>query len=210
MLFVVLMESVLAAVAYDDGDWQLWAEVSLEDSVTENVKVKVSSETRFGDDMADRYVQLMQAGLTYAVSPSLSLGAHYGAQYTRAIDGWTEEQRPMIEATLKKDIKGFSVKDRNQVEYRRRKELDDIVRYRNKLTIELPLRLTEWKIRPYLADEVFVDSDQGELNRNRASAGLTAAVGRARPDLYVMWQADDKDGISTDTYVAGVKLGFKL
>lgn len=207
---VVFVGSLLQAAAFDDGDWQLWAEVSLEDAVAEKTTFSVRSETRYGDDMSDRYVEWMQAGLAYALTPCLSVGAHYRAQYTRTLDGWTEEQRPMVEATFKKDAKGFGLKDRNLLEYRRRKAQDEIVRYRNKLTIELPLKLTAWKIRPYVADEIFIDSDQGELNRNRATIGLAAEILKARPELYVMWQADDKDGVSTDTYVAGVSLKFKL
>lgn len=62
--------------------------------------------------------------------------------------------------------------DRTRIEYRRFRFKDDLIRYRNKFTLKLPLDVAKIKVSPYSSDEIFIASDSTEFNKNRFSSGL--------------------------------------
>ncbi len=70
---------------------------------------------------------------------------------------WQQENRPHLNATLTGKVSGLSVSNRSRLEYRDREAQQDTWRYRNKLTMNLPVELTPLKLQPYFADEVFFE-----------------------------------------------------
>ena len=74
----------------------------------------------------------------------------------------------------------------------------------------LPVIQESISAKPYLANEFFVDSDEGEYNQNRLALGLKSKpYGRLAANTYYMWAARpdrDWDGI----HIFGIKLGLNF
>jgi hypothetical protein len=106
---------------------------------------------------------------------------------------------------------GLSVSDRNRFEYRDREDEDDVWRYRNKVTVKFPFELTLLKLKPYVADEIFITLNDDNIDRNRfyagASFGLTKGLDM---DIYYMWQASRSAEEWIDINVLGTGLKFKF
>lgn len=99
--------------------------------------------------------------------------------------------------------------DRSRLEYRDREIKKDIWRYRNKLTIRLPLEFTELKLKPYLADEVFINLDEEGYNRNRLYGGVSFELSKnLTGDIFYLWQSSRSGGGRKDINVLGTALKF--
>ena len=99
------------------------------------------------------------------------------------------------------------------MEYRDRENKKDIWRYRNKVTAELPLEitvpLTELKLHPYLADEVFINLDGQGYNKNRVYSGVSFKLWKnSKGSIYYLWQSSSKSGGWEDINVIGTQLKF--
>ena len=195
------------AWAADDGDWQLWAEQSVQGKLTDTWTVTVKQEQKWDDEGFLEF--LVDFGLKYQADPRLELGLIYRQQYEKKADDWLEENRPIAYGTFKWNRKGFALADRNRFELRFRDGRDTILRYRNKLSATGPWAFSSWSAKPYVADEIFIDSDQGELNRNRLYLGLKAKPAtHLKSELYGLWQTSDNGTHWIDVYVVGLKVGF--
>ena len=103
----------------------------------------------------------------------------------------------------------MKLSDRNRFEYRIRSKRNDVWRYRNSLTLKLPFKWTGFKIQPYVAEEIFVDLDKGDLERNRVYNGLEAKLmEHLNLEIYYLWQRTKSAGDWIDINVIGSKLKF--
>ena len=210
-LIICLGVLVATESTAEDGDWQLWNTESAEGNLAEDWKVKLEEEFRFGDNMEELYYHHTDGGLTYKLTDLFSLGLNYRQIFEKKKDEWKEEKRPHINGTIKLERQGFTFKDRNRFEYRIRSGKENAWRYRNKLTITLPAKRTKFEIQPYLADEVFVNLDEGEFSPNRLYAGFGAKLMKhLGADIFYLWQTSKKDKDWIDFNIVGVKLKVKL
>ena len=70
---------------------------------------------------------------------------------------------PAASAWIKYDFGPGALCDRNRVEYRVIQGSENRWVYRNRLDIDLPVIWKRIKLRPYVANEVFVDVGQSDL-----------------------------------------------
>jgi hypothetical protein len=197
----------MTAFAYEDGDWQCWNTESIEGNLTENWKIKLEEEFRFGDKMGQLYYHHTDCGLTSRLTDWFYLGLNYRQIYEKKKGKWKEENRPHANGIFKRKWQEFKVKNRSRFEYRIRQGKEAVWRYRNKLTVAFPVKYTRLDIKPYLADEIFVDFDKGKLNRNRLYVGFKAKlVKRLKTDIFYLWQRSKKGGAWIDYNVIGAKL----
>lgn len=206
-LSIAVFASPKPLFAYDDGDWQHWNRESVEGNITKDLKATIDIEFRFGDNCSELYHQYSELGLSYRLCGWFDLGLNYRQIYEKKGDTWGEENRPHLNATFTFRWLGLEFQDRNRLEYRVREGKDDVARYRNRLRLRFPVKWTHLKIQPYVADEIFIDFDQGELNRNRLYLG--AAGNLVKPlklDLYYLWQSSESSGTWLDCHIIGSKL----
>jgi hypothetical protein len=197
--------------ATQDGDSQLWNTESIEGALAEDWGVKLEEEFRIGDDMEELYYHHTDAGLTYKLTDLFLLGLNYRQIFEKRNGEFKEENRLHVNATIKWRWEDFSFKDRSRFEYRVRTGKENVWRYRNKLSGTLPVKMTKFDIQPYLADEVFIDLNEGKFSRNRLFAGFGAdVIKHLEVDIYYLWQASDKDKDWIDFNVIGIKLEVKL
>jgi len=206
-LFVCMFGS--SSFGFDDGDFQFWSTASASFKVTDNWGGKFEEEFRFGDDASQLYYQHSDLGFVYrGLADWLDVGLNFRLVFEKNSAGqWKQENRPHLNATFKGKLNGVSVSNRSRFEYRDREDKKDVWRYRNKLTVKLPIELTELKLKPYIADEIFVDFEGAGVNRNRFYAGLSAPISkRLDGGLYYLWQSSKSAGTWKDINVLGIQL----
>jgi hypothetical protein len=193
-----------------EGDWQYWSAVSVEGQLTPKARVEIEEEFRFGDDIGDYYRAHTQILFGYKVLDWLEIAPGFREIFEEKSDVFKPEHRPQIDITGKWSLAGgWELSDRNRVEYRDKSGKPNSVRYRNQIKLKFPISWTQWKIRPYAAEEIFIESEGEGFNRNRVTAGLEAKIlEHLKADLYFLWQATDSNDDWINNYILGSKLKF--
>lgn len=207
--FLWLISANMLALAYDDGDFQVWHNESQELKITDFFKVNIEEEVRFADQAAYLNYQHYEVGYAYTLNKYISLGANYRQTYDKKSREaqFQEENMPNVVAWLKYDLYGFSLENRNRLEYRHFYYQPDSWRYRNKWTIKFPWKFTPLKIQPYLADEIFIDCRLGELNQNRFFSGFAFNIYKnIKGEIYYLFRFAKSAPIWKDSNVLGTKI----
>ena len=192
----------------EDEDWQVWTESSLKGRLDDRLTWALKTEKKFVNDANDLNMVNMDFGLAVKPRPWLSLGVNYRKEFARSEGQWLEENRPHLNVSFHYKWKGISIQDRNRVEFRFREAKDDLTRYRNKLTLKLPISYTPLNLQPYIADEIFMD--HGDLNRNRFYLGFKGNwKDKIYPEIYYLQQCDDKSDGWIDKNVVGFRVGCR-
>lgn len=213
LLFFILFIVSLSGTChgFDDGDFQYWNTESISWKVDKDWKMKLEEEFRFGDNSTDFYYQHSDLGITYTgLGKWLDLGINYRLVFEESDKDWDYENRPHYNVTVKHTWEGFSVSTRNRFEHRFVEDEKNGWRYRNKFTLKLP-KMTEFEIQPYVADEIFVDFDKEELDRNRLCGGISMKLYKnLKGEVFYLWQASDKGDHWLDFHVVGSKLNISF
>ena len=193
--------------AFDDNDFQYWNTESVSWKITEDWKMKVEEEFRFGNDVSDFYYQHSDLGVTYSgIAEWLDIGINYRFVFEEKNDDWSYENRPHVNTTVKLDLYDFNFNSRARFEYRDKENADPEWRYRNKFTIKSP-KFTKLEIQPYIADEIFVDFDGEDLNRNRLYGGIELKMfDNLKGEIFYLWQSSESNDNWTDWHILGTKL----
>jgi hypothetical protein len=103
----------------------------------------------------------------------------------------------------------LDVSNRARLEYRDRENEKDVWRYRNRVTVKLPVELTPLKLQPYVAEEAFFNLDKEGFNRNKVYGGFYINLSKnIKGDIYYAWLASESDTGWEDTNVIGTSLKF--
>ena len=199
------------ACALDDGDWQVWNRYTAEGMIADGVKLKVFEEFRVGNDVEQLYEELADLGLSYQATKWLNLGVNYRHICRRSGSDWNMEKRPHLNAAFSGKVGDFGFQDRSRMEIRVRPGRDTAYRYRNLLTLKLPLALVARLVRPYVAGEIFYDFDNDELNRHRLYIGMQRTLPvHLGMDLHYMRQSSKSGDDWTAIHVVGAGLVAKF
>lgn len=196
--------------AFDDEDWQWWNTETISVKLKDEWNVNIEEEFRYGDDMSNFYYNHTDIGATYSgLADWFDLGINYRHIYEEKSSKWKKEHRPHINGTLKWKLQDFSFSNRGRLEYREREDAEEVWQYRNKISAKPPISLTKYKVQPYIADELFFDSDSKELNRNRIYSGVSFNIFKGlKGEMYYMLQRSKSSstGKWSDYNVLGTKL----
>ncbi|GAH70884.1 unnamed protein product [marine sediment metagenome] len=71
------------------------------------------------------------------------------------------------------------------------------------------MELTPLKLKPYIADEIFIDLNEVGYNKKRVYAGVSFKLAKnLKCAIFYMWQTTRTGGVCNDINVLGTKLGF--
>jgi hypothetical protein len=197
--------------AYDNGDFQYWSKAGLAFDINKDWAVTFEEEFRLGDNAGKLYYHSSDLGFLYrGFADWIDLGVNYGQVFEKdSSDVWRTEKRPHFNVTLKGQLFNFDLSDRSRLEYRDRENKKDVWRYRNKLTVKLPAAFTKFKLQPYVADEVFINFDKEDFNKNRLYSGILFSLSKnIKGDIFYLWQSSKSDGNWEDINVLGTQLKF--
>lgn len=207
VLFAMVLVAAKFAYAYDDGDFQVWHTEVQEKEINGVSRIALEEEIRLGDNGGNLFYHHYDLGYSYDVNKHFTLGVNYRQVYEKKNGNFKIENRPHINATVKGDIFGFKCDDRNRLEYRHFAYQEDSWRYRNKFTVKFPWKFTRLGIQPYVSDEIFLNLNGIELNRNRFYAGFGfSLLKNVKSEVFYLLQSSKSSGKWTDANVLGTKL----
>lgn len=208
-VLAVLPGSFLCVPCLASDDFQFWSTNGATFGLSKNWTGTLEEETRFTRDAGHLTYYHLDMGFVYkGIANWIDLSFNYRQAYEQPGNNqWREEHRPHINTTLRTSVLGLALSDRSRLEYRDREIKDDTWRYRNRLTVNMPLELTPLKLQPYLADEVFLNLDGEALEENRCYAGFAAnLLKNLKGDIYYARRLIDSAGRWTDADVVGIQL----
>jgi len=201
-------------LASDNKDFQYWNVTDVSVGINKDWKFTFQEELRFGESGKRLYYQHYEPGLTYSgLAKWIDLGFNYRQVFERNSKGkWKREDQPNLNITLKGKLFGLDVSDRSRIEYRVLEDRKDVWRYRNKVTVKLPFELTELKLQPYIADEIFIPLNDDNVNKNRFYAGVSLKLTKnLKGEVYYLWESSRaSSGNWTDINVLGTALKFSF
>lgn len=121
--------------------------------------------------MSYRYMYKQEQAIVFKLGRFFDIAPYYVWQETRTAQGEDQSNLIYLDVTAKTPLLsgGFTVNDRLRYQYDLDKEKTI---WRNSLRLARPFRLSQWQIAPFIEDEVFYDTQSGQINRNWASIGI--------------------------------------
>jgi len=209
---LLLVGMSLKVYAWDDHDFQIWNTNVEEYKVNKTSKIALEEEFRWADNASKFTYQHYDVGFFHDFNKYFNAGFGFREIYERTNGPFKTENEPYLTATFSYAKSGFNLDTRSRLEYRNfNYTATDYFRYRNKFTAKLPWQVTKFKIRPFLADEIFIRflGSGSTLSGNRFSAGLGATITKNfSGEIYYMVDSvkATKTCIWSDANVLGTKI----
>ncbi len=122
---------------------------------------------------------------------------------------WKQEHRPHGTVSTKMQFGSLGISARSRFEYRMKQDKDPVIRNRDLVSIKFGKEFTPLKLVPYIADEIFYDMEESELNRNRFYVGMEIkCISFVKTVIYFLQQKDLKNEAWEPTNVVGMKFSF--
>jgi len=192
-----------------NGDFQFWSTAGASVDLSKNWGATFEEEFRFGDNAGHLYYHHSDLGFVYR---GLANWASFGFGYRQVFEEdssseWRYENQPYLNATLSGNFFGLDVSDRSRLEYRDREVQEDTWRYRNKVTVKVPVALTPLKLQPYFAEEVFLNLEGEAFSKNRIYSGFSINLTeKIKGEIYYLLQSTKSGDNWKDINVLGIAL----
>ncbi|MFH1578498.1 MAG: DUF2490 domain-containing protein [Candidatus Omnitrophota bacterium] len=214
---IIILSAFLSIVftclpLYADDDFQHWDTQIVSWKLNNHWQAAFEEEFHLRDNAGTLAYQHTDFGIAYsALAEWITLGFNYRQAFEKQNDDWKYENIPHLNATLKFNLGDLNLSNRFKFEYKNREDADNIWRYANTLTIKFPVRLTRFKLQPFLSNEIFIDLDQRELNTNRIYTGLSLELSKnLEGRVYYVCQSRKTSGKWAESHILGslLKLSF--
>jgi hypothetical protein len=191
-----LASSYAIAQQVPADDLQQWTQVTVVDQIKPKFAISGFGETRLGNNASQFDEELFSAGGTYSPTRWFSIGTGY--LYIHAnpnLSGINYENRFYTETIFRAPaFHGFLLSDKVRPEVRWLQtptKAKFTQRYRDRITLDRPLRIHQTTYVPFLRYEKFYDMLVEDWSRNRYYAGFDRPLfKRATLEVYYMHQDD--------------------
>jgi len=176
LFLVIIAQAMLpggVSYASRNGNGEYWQSFGIDYDLNKDWKFTVREELRFGRDNGNPYLHNTDIGLIYkSLGDWIDIGFNFKKEYEKDSSGeFRHENRPNLNIILKGKVFDLGVGNRTRLEYRDFETKETDWRLRNKTTFKLPFKL--FQLQPYIADEVFTNLGESDINQNRLSAGFS-------------------------------------
>jgi hypothetical protein len=195
------------------GDFQLWNTATASLKLNKDWKATVEEQLKFGEGAGHFYYHHSDLGFVYGgLADWIDLGFNFKEVFVEEDDGhWSRENRPHVNITVKGPVGPFDVSDRSRFEYRDLENENDLWRYVNRLKVKLAFELTKFKLRPYVADQIYLNMEGRAFEKNKIYTGATFRISKAlESEIYYFWQLGRFDGQWEDLNVLGLQLNISF
>ena len=213
VLALIVVGSRVTAQPPPPKDFQQWTNVAAAWQVKPKLTITTFGEVHFGNNVTQFDLELVSVGATYSPTRWVSLGASYLYLHANPkLSGLNHENRIYAEITFSAPaFHHLLVSDRVRPELRWEQLPDRATytqRYRNRVTLERPIKIREKEYSPFVMWEKFYNANVEAWSRTRYYAGVTLQVGKEESvQLYFMRQ-NDQFSRPFHTNVIGVSLMF--
>ena len=202
---------VFAQTTPPKTDAQFWNETNVFAPINKKLDALVIGILRIGQDMGRPVDERIGAGISYRPNRYLTLQPHYIYVAQQPFPGRKViDHRLNLEATVRVYPGKFTVSDRNRLERRIRAGSPDFWVYRNRIQIDYPVKIGNFKFKPYVADEFWYDSSAKQWTRNRISVGIIKDLNKhLTGELFYLRQNDGR-ARPGNLHVLGTILRYRL
>jgi Protein of unknown function (DUF2490) len=194
-------------------DFQQWTNLAISWQVKPKLAITAFSEVHIGNDVSQFDQELVSAGVTYSPRRWVSFGASYlylhanpklsGLNYQNRIYGEITFNAPAFHRLL--------VSDRVRPELRWEQLPSGATftqRYRNRVTLERPIKIREKEYSPFVMWEQFYNANVEAWRRTRYYTGVTVQVAEKESVQFYFMRQNDQDSRPFHKNVIGVSLMF--
>ncbi len=183
-----------ASFSADNIDGLQWTGIKFEHKI-KKAKLSLCQWFRFNDGMSHYFWNHPDVGFSYSVTKWLSSGLNYWHVHKRKGDGpWAYDNRIKGSVTFKHRVPLVSISNRNMIEYWIIDNAHDKWIYRNKATIKFNAKISKIAFKPYISDEIFIDSGLKGFSFNRLYSGISWSFFKFLGfDTGYFWEAGKKD-----------------
>ncbi|MFH0985604.1 MAG: DUF2490 domain-containing protein [Candidatus Omnitrophota bacterium] len=174
---LLLVQGVGGASPAKDEDFAIWNAYELEKKMNPKWKIRAVEELRFREHNG-LYYEETRVGTDYKLTSYLLLGAEYEQIINSRWNNkekhnrWYWDSVPRIYATPQYVFKGFSLEDRNMLEFHFKQKAKDTLRYRNMVTLTAPWKWTRFEFQPFTSNEIFIETTRNGMVEDRFSSGF--------------------------------------
>jgi len=199
-----------------DDSFQFWPSAGVTWEANKDWTLTYREQLRLNDRGGTLYYGQSDFGLLYkSLAEWLDIGINYTVIYGYGENAdSTDENRTSLSAILRSKILDRDVSDRLRLEYRDRAEKSNMWRFRNKFTVnrlfeDLDTRglrlLKEGVIKPYVADEIFMNLDGTGFSQNRVYLGVVTKLRKnMSTDFYYAIQTIKDKGAWENNNIIGI------
>jgi len=210
---IVVVFVLFANLIYAGGDdFMYFSAFEFKHKINDSLDVFIQPELRFNDDISELYYWHIRNGIIYHLDKNLDLVSTYRLKQTEDSTGsWIPENRLELEINPKISLNGFKLSDRNRFEYRDLRGSKDRWRYRNMLKISRYLE--QYKITPYISEEIFYDFEINKLETNWATLGVSKKLTKEiTGSIFYRWESKRVGTTShwDSNHILGTKIGYKF
>jgi hypothetical protein len=187
---------------------QFWHAEKITQSFSDKLSLTFEDDFRSESFGENNYYFHGDVSLKYKLSSAIFFNANFREVFEKKSSGWVQEHRPHGTVSMKKKFGLISTTGRVRMEYRI-KDSGSTFRNRNMLTLDFGNGWTSMKLVPYMADELFYNLADKEINRNRFYLGVKVKkLSVYKPTLYFMQQRSLKNNKWESFGVFGIKISF--
>ena len=214
-IFAAIFAALYTHPAYadDKSGFQYWSTADAVVNINKDWKTVFEQEFRLGDDGGHLYYHHSDIALIYkGLAKDIDIGLNFRKAYTEDdTNTWRQENRPHLNVTFRKMLGNIDFNTRSRLEFRDNEIKDDLWRYRNEFTFKLPFEWTALKLKPYIADEIFINLNGQGYTANRVYAGVTFnLLKNVKTAVYYVWQSTRTSPGRDDIHAVGTKLVFNF
>lgn len=219
-MLILMVSSAAISGQERDTDFQVWNETVIQIPVVKGVdrekkeidklSVLVFGNLRFGQNRLYLTDARIGAGFDYRINRHLSFSPTYLYSRSETVrNSKAYEHRVRFDLTVGNKWKHFSLRDRNRVEYRSRNSRSDSLRYRNRLTLSVPVIIDKKEVfAPYISNEVYYDFTEKKFTTNEFIAGISRKLSKnVSTDIFYL-RRNFRD--SNFSHWNGIGVNFKI
>jgi len=168
VVFVSVMGLCITFLVVNDtfasDEWEYKSKYVAEAKINDKLDVKINPEFVFNDNMSRFCEYNVDIGLDWKCREWLVISPCLKLIEAKSGNEWRKEIRPDPDITLRWNRQSFKFDDRNRMEYRIREDRNNVWRYRNRIRVKYPVKLTRFEITPFISNEIFWALDASEIN----------------------------------------------
>jgi hypothetical protein len=207
----ILIFLVIITTTYTQGfkDNQLWHAEKFQKKINDKTSLALEQDFRLGNNASElRYVHA-DFGIKHQLTKVFFVSLNFREVFEQKGDKLTREHRPHGQIAWKGKIGLYSISSRARLEYRMKQDKDPVFRNRDMISIKFDKGFTPLKLIPYMADEIFYDLEESELNRNRFYIGAEiGSIKMIKPVMYFLIQSGYTDEEWSHIGILGFKFIF--
>jgi Protein of unknown function (DUF2490) len=208
---LLLQVSADAQTPVPENDIQSWNDIQVTIPLTKKTDFVFLGTVRLDGNLTSFVDERLGIRVNHAVQKYITLQGLYFHRDARPPNGRHErEERVAFGANFRVPLGKFTLNTRNWFERRWRHPQVDAWRYRNRIQLDHPFKISQTKFTWFISDEFFYDWSLHGWVRNRAALGVTHTFNKHfAGELYYMRQNDGRSRPG-DINVIGTTLRLKL